>query len=164
MRSEAVVRSAIQVYKAGSWRCQHWKRWLRKTGKVSLIAKGIKPERQQISESESLSSCMTEVLAWYIELFSGSVNVAGTNTISELQTFYLTLSLPFLLQLFNPIFPPVCLITLVGLAMVWLSLVNYNLWSWLLFWNTFSPIFPFFHLIPPSFPSFFSIFCFLVAF
>lgn len=52
--------------------------------------------RQQRSERESLSSCMTAVLAWYKKLFNGPVNT-GMKTISALQTFYLTLPLPFLL-------------------------------------------------------------------
>lgn len=36
-----------------------------------------------------------------------------------------------------------------GLAVVWFSLVNYNLWSWLLFWNALLSIFD------SSFPFFF---------
>lgn len=39
--------------------------------------------RQQRSEREWLSSCMTEVLAcWYIELLDGSVNAANENHIN----------------------------------------------------------------------------------
>lgn len=92
--------------------------------------------RQQRSETESMSSCMTAVLAWYIEPFNSPANAAGMKTISALQTFYLILPLPFLLLPLYPIFPPPCLMASVGLAMVCFSLVNYNLWSWPLFWNT----------------------------
>lgn len=61
---------------------------------------------QQRSESESLSSCKTAVLAWHIELFNGPANAAGMKTISALQTFYLKLPLPFLLLSLYPILLP----------------------------------------------------------
>lgn len=72
--------------------------------------------RQQRSERESLCSCMTAVLAWYIELFNGPVNAAGMKTISVLQTFYLTLPLPFLPLPLYPELPPPCLRASVGLV------------------------------------------------
>lgn len=72
--------------------------------------------RQQRSERESLSRCMTAVLAQYIELFNGPVNAAGMKIISVLQTFYLTLPLPFLLLPFYPKLPPPCLKASVGLV------------------------------------------------
>lgn len=75
--------------------------------------------RQQRSESEYLSSCKTAVLTWYIEHFNGPLNGAGVKTISVLQTFYLTLSLPFLLLSLYAILPPPCLRASVGLVLQW---------------------------------------------